>query len=159
MAGKEKPRMSTMTQPIREASEALGVLGSLMQDAMQHFGKPPAIRQYAADALLFEEGEKPAGIFLLRSGRVKLGVRSRHGGQFLLEVAGSGEMLGLSACISGRPYEISAKTITPCEAVFVPREAFLSFLRERPNACMEMVRLLSADLDSAYERIRHLRRR
>jgi len=153
--------MSTMTHPIREASvdQQVELAGSLTKDAMQHFGKPHAIRHYLPDVLLFEEGEKPAGVFLLRSGRVKLGVRSRHGGQFLLEVAGTGEMLGLSASVSGRPYEITARTITPVEAVFVPREDFLSFLRERPSACMEMVRVLSADLDTAYERIRHLRRR
>ncbi|MGH9601062.1 MAG: Crp/Fnr family transcriptional regulator [Terriglobales bacterium] len=151
-----------MTQHIREAGgtgQLEETLGPLAQDAIQCFGKPDSVRQYPPDTLLFEEGEKPGGVFLLRSGRVKLGVRSRHGSHYLLELVGVGEMLGLSACVSGKPYEITARTITPCEAVFVPREEFLRFLRDRPSACLEMVRILSADLDTAYERIRHLRRR
>lgn len=154
--------MSTMTQHIREVDAvgpSEGTLGSLAHDSLKYFGGPESVRHYEPDTLLFEEAEKPAGVFLLKAGRVKLGVRSRHSGQFLLEVVGAGEMLGLSACVSGKPYEITARTITPCEAIFVPREDFLRFLRERPSACLEMVRVLSADLDTAYERIRHLRRR
>jgi len=136
-----------------------GTAGSLADEAVEYFSARQSARQYALDALLFEEGESPAGLFLLRSGGVKLEVRSRRGSHLLLDLAGTGEMLGLSACISGRPYEVTARTVIPCEAIFVPREDFLDFLRDRPSACVEMLELLSADLDAAYERIRHLRRR
>lgn len=130
----------------------------LAAEALEYFALESA-RHYSEDVVLFEEGQIPAGLFLLRAGRVRLGVRSRRGSQVLFEVAGTGEMLGLSACVSGRPYELTARTLTPCEAIFVRREDFLSFLRERPQACVEMVKLLSTDLDTAYERIRNLRRR
>jgi CRP/FNR family transcriptional regulator len=128
-------------------------------EVLEHFAPLESVRQYPEGVVLFEEGQTPTGLFLLRAGRVKLGVRSRRGSQVLLEVAGAGEMLGLSACVSGRPYELTARTLTPCEAIFVRREVFLSFLRDRPQACVEMVKLLSTDLDTAYERIRHMRRR
>lgn len=128
-------------------------------EALEYFASLESVRQYPEDVVLFEEGQTPTGVFLLRSGRVRLGVRSRRGSQVLFEVAGAGELLGLSACVSGRPYELTARTLTPCEAIFLRREDFLGFLRERPHACVEMVKLLSTDLDNAYERIRHLRRR
>jgi CRP/FNR family transcriptional regulator len=136
-----------------------GPLRPVAAQALEYFAPLESVRQYPEGVVLFEEGQTPAGLFLLRAGRVRLGVRSRRGSQVLFEVAGSGEMLGLSACVSGRPYELTARTLTPCEAIFVPREGFLGFLRERPQACVEMVKLLSTDLDTAYERIRHLRRR
>ncbi len=153
-----------MTSPIQSNQPGLAVaepgpLRPVAAEALEYFAPLESVRQYPEDVVLFEEGQTPTGLFLLRAGRVKLGVRSRRGSQVLFEVAGAGEMLGLSACVSGRPYELTARTLTPCEAIFVPRENFLHFLRERPQACMEMVRFLSADLDTAYERIRHLRRR
>jgi len=153
-----------MTSPMQSNQSSLAVaepgpLRPVAAQALEYFAPLESVRQYTEGVVLFEEGQIPAGLFLLRAGRVRLGVRSRRGSQVLLEVAGAGEMLGLSACVSGRPYELTARTLTPCEAIFVRREDFLSFLRERPQACVEMVKLLSTDLDTAYERIRHLRRR
>ena len=136
-----------------------GSLRPLAAQAVEFFSAVERIRPYPEETVLFEEGQPSAGLFLLLSGRVKLGVRSRRGSQFLFEVAGAGEMLGLSSCVSGKPFELTARTLTPCEAIFVPREAFFSFLRERPQSCVEMVKLLCNDLDAAYERLRHLRRR
>ena len=131
---------------------------TLGAEAAEYFRPIEKARPYPEGFYLLEEGHSSAGVFLLLSGRVKLGVRTRRGTELPLEVAGAGELLGLSACVSGRPYELTARTVTACEAIFIPRESFLQFLRERPHACMEMVRLLSNDLDAAYERIRHLRR-
>ncbi len=153
-----------MTSPMQSNQAGFAVEGPgpwrpVAAQALEYFAPLESVRQYPEDVVLFEEGQTPTGLFLLRAGRVRLGVRSRRGSQVLFEVAGAGEMLGLSACVSGRPYELTARTLTPCEAIFVPREDFLDFLRERPLACVEMVKLLSTDLDTAYERIRHLRRR
>ncbi len=152
-----------MTSPIQSRPggvvEEQGAWRPVADQALEYFAPLASARHYPEGAVLFEEGGTPAGLFLLRAGRVRLGIRSRRGSQVLLEVAGVGEMLGLSACVSGKPYELTARTLTPCEAIFVPREDFLCFLREHPLACVETVKLLSTDLDTAYERIRNLRRR
>ena len=113
---------------------------------------------YPQQTVLFAEGQAPEGVFLLRSGRVKLTVSSRHGRNLFLGVVGAGELLGLGASVSGKAHELTASTLSPCEALFIPREDFLRFLRERPQVCVEVVRLLSDDLDAAYERMRDLRR-
>jgi CRP/FNR family transcriptional regulator, cyclic AMP receptor protein len=68
---------------------------------------------YPADATLFVEGQHPRGVFLLCSGKVKLSTSSRDGKVLILKMAGPGEMLGLSAVISGTEYELTAETAMP----------------------------------------------
>ncbi|HXE91698.1 MAG TPA: Crp/Fnr family transcriptional regulator [Terriglobales bacterium] len=117
------------------------------------------VRRYPEGAVLFEEGRMAEGALLVRSGRVKLSVSSPRGKTLLLEVAGPGEMLGLSAVLSGRPHEVTACAISPVEAVFFPRQEFLHYLEDHPDACLRVVSLLTTDLDAAYDRVRNLHRR
>src|SRR5262245_16860334 len=63
-------------------------------------------------ALLFVEGQTPTGVFMLCSGRVKLMTCSSDGKGLITRIAEGGEMLGLSAVISGREYMATAETLT-----------------------------------------------
>lgn len=55
-------------------------------------------------ALLFVEGQSPRGIFMLCAGRVKLAASSSDGKSLITRIAAPGEVLGLSATISGKPH-------------------------------------------------------
>ncbi len=68
---------------------------------------------FPPEATLFVEGQTPRGVFLLCSGKVKLSTSSRDGKVLILKMAGPGEMLGLSAVISGGEYELRRR---PCLA-------------------------------------------
>ncbi len=65
--------------------------------------------------MLFVEGQVPRGAFVLCSGRVKLSTTSREGKVLILKMAEPGDALGLSAVISGTPYELRAETAGPCQ--------------------------------------------
>ena len=53
--------------------------------------------------MLFVEGQAPRGIFVLCKGRVKLSICSTDGKTLILKIAEAGEVLGLSASVSGNP--------------------------------------------------------
>ena len=55
---------------------------------------------------------------------------STDGKTLILKIAEPGEVLGLSATVSGKPYELTAETMDPCQVNFVGREDFLRFLKE-----------------------------
>ena len=52
----------------------------------------------------------------------------------ILQIAELGEVLGLGGTISGKPYELTAETIDPCQVNFVKREAFLHFLKNQNHS-------------------------
>src|ERR1035441_4983084 len=74
-----------------------------------------------------------------------------------LRVAGPGEILGLGAALSNTPYEITAELLDTSQIVFIRRKELMKFLREHPDVCMQVVRMLSQDLHGAYERVRTIR--
>jgi CRP/FNR family cyclic AMP-dependent transcriptional regulator len=65
-------------------------------------------------------------------------------------------VLGLSATLSGKPYELTAETIDPCQINFVKREDFLRFLKEHSEACLRVAEQLSDKYNAACREIRSL---
>ena len=111
---------------------------------------------YPKGAVLFVEGQSPRGIFILCKGRVKLSICSSEGKTLILKIADPGEVLGLSATVSGKPYELTAETLDPCQVNFVKREDFLRFLREHNEVCLRVAEQLSDKYNTACHEIRSL---
>jgi CRP/FNR family transcriptional regulator len=74
----------------------------------------------------------------------------------ILKIAEPGEVLGLSATVGGKPYELTAETVDPCQVNFVKREDFLRFLKEHSEACLRVAEQLSDKYNSACREIRAL---
>src|SRR5205823_1458616 len=63
-------------------------------------------------ALLFVEGEDARGVYILCSGRVKQTMLSAAGRTLIVNVVEPGQVLGVSAAMLGKPYEVTAVTRT-----------------------------------------------
>jgi CRP/FNR family transcriptional regulator, cyclic AMP receptor protein len=111
---------------------------------------------YPKGSLLFVEGEQPRGIFIVCSGRAKLTTSSTEGRVLIVKIAEPGEVLGASATILGKPYEVSAETIEPSQLNFIKREDFLRFLNSDAEVCMHAAQQLSEKYHSAQREIRSL---
>ena len=80
----------------------------LSAEVLKSFSSASHLSTYPGGAILFVEGQTPRGIVVLCSGRVKLSTTSRDGKVLILKMAEPGEAMGLSAVISGTPYELTA---------------------------------------------------
>jgi CRP/FNR family transcriptional regulator, cyclic AMP receptor protein len=109
-----------------------------------------------AGALLFVEGQTPRGIFILCSGKVKLSTTSKEGKVLILKQAEAGEVLGLSATISGMNYEMTAETATPCQLNFINRTSLMNLLQCESEVGVHAAQWLSRDFQAAYQDIRNL---
>ena len=129
---------------------------NLSVPALQAFEAIRFTNNYPRGSLLFLEGQPPRGVFVLCRGRVKLFTSSRDGKTVILRIAEPGEVLGLSASMSGRPYSVTAESIEPCQVNFVKREDFQRFLREHNEVCLRAAQELSEKYNSACREIRSL---
>jgi CRP/FNR family cyclic AMP-dependent transcriptional regulator len=86
---------------------------------------------------LFVEGETPRCVFVICSGRVKLSVTSREGRTAILRIAGPGEVLGISAAMSGTSHETTAEAVELCRVKAIRVSDFLRFLQNYPEASAE----------------------
>jgi CRP/FNR family transcriptional regulator, cyclic AMP receptor protein len=128
----------------------------LPADALEAFDAIKTVAIYPRGTTLFQEGQTARGIFVLCEGRAKLSICSENGKRLTLRVATPGEVLGLSSSLSGGAYEVSAEMIDNGRVVQVQRKELLKFLRTYREACLQVVYLLSADLHTAYERVRSI---
>jgi CRP/FNR family transcriptional regulator, cyclic AMP receptor protein len=127
--------------------------------------KPPAVKSldqtkfttgYPQGALLFVEGDSPGGVFIICRGRVKLSVTSSQGKTLILRIVLPGEVLGLNAAVSGKPYQATAETLENCQISFIRREDFLRLLQEHKEASIRAAQQLSNSYQTALGQLRSL---
>lgn len=111
---------------------------------------------YPRDAILFVEGQDPRGAFVICNGRVKLSTGSADGKSIIVRVAEAGEIVGLPGTISGKPYELTAEALEPVQANFIPRDAFLQFLRQHGEAAVRVSEMLSQIYHATLAEVRYL---
>ena len=109
-----------------------------------------------AGALLFVEGQTPRGVFVLCSGKVKLYTTSKEGKVLILKQAEAGEVLGLSAAISGTNYEMTAETAVPSQLDFIGRQDFMTLLQNQSEVGVHAALSLSREFQGAYRDIHDL---
>ncbi len=108
------------------------------------------------EAVLFVEGQTARGIFVICSGTVKLSTTSKEGKMLILKQAVAGEVLGLSAAISGTNYEMTAETNCPCQLNFISRQDLMTLLQNQSEVGVHTALLLSRDFQGAYRDIHDL---
>lgn len=131
-----------------------GFLCHLTPEAAKEFEAIRFSSFYPAGSVLFFENEASRGIFLVCSGKVKLSVGSKGGKSLILQLARPGEILGLSASMSGVPYEVTAETLHPSQVAFIRREDFLRFVNRFPEAYQAVIRQLNFQYTESCEQLR-----
>ena len=129
---------------------------NLTVQAGQRLNEIKSTAVYPKGAMLFIEGQQPRGVFVLCTGKVKLSTTSRDGKTIITKISEPGDILGLNAVVSNRPYEVTAEMMEPGQANFIPRDSLTHMLKEFPEVSMKVAQQLSRNYYSAYEEIRTL---
>jgi len=129
---------------------------NLSRESTEAFNRIRHAAAFPEHAVLLVEGQDPGGIFVLCQGRAKLSTTSREGRTLILRIAEAGEVLGLHAVVTGRPYELTVETMQPCELNFVGRVDMMRFLREHTDASDRATEHLARDCSNAYGVVRSI---
>jgi CRP/FNR family transcriptional regulator len=111
---------------------------------------------YPKAAMLFIEGQQPRGVFVLCTGKAKLSTSSSEGKTIITKISQAGDVLGLNATISNRPYEVTAEMVEAGQANFIARDNLLGFLKEYGEVAVRVAEQLSQNYYTAYEEVRTL---
>ena len=105
-------------------------------------------------AALFSEGEAPLGAYIIHRGRVAVSMTSQSGIRLELDVAGAGDIVGLSSAIHGQAFVERAEALSPCIVGFVRREDILRVLRGDTDAGFAFLEALSGEVLDSYDVLR-----
>jgi CRP-like cAMP-binding protein len=90
-------------------------------------------RSYDRGDVVFSEGDTPAYLHTIASGRVKMVKRMPSGREVILEIMGPGDPLGAVVAYEGRPYPATAVALEPVQALLLPRSELFAMLEQHPS--------------------------
>lgn len=103
-------------------------------------------RRLAAREELFHKGDAAAQVYVVASGRLKVVSTSAEGDEVLLAILDEGEVVGELPMLTGGRRTASVAALEPCELLALARRDFLRFLREQPEAAIELMVVLAERL-------------
>lgn len=124
--------------------------------AVQRLAAITSAASYPKGATLFVEGQAPRGVFILCSGRVKLSTTSIDGKTLIVRISDPGEVLGLPATVTGKPYELTADVIEPAQANYISRADFLTFLHDHGEVSLRVAQQLGETYHAAIAEMRSI---
>jgi len=111
------------------------------------------LRRFAAGALIYGQGDRADTVMVVRSGCVKEAAHSDDGYQAVLALYDPGDLVGGESVRDGNERAATTYALTDVYALVVPSARFMIFVRTRPRAGEELLRLLSTRLHES-ERFR-----
>jgi len=130
------------------------LFGNLTPEKLEAFQKNQVTEFYPAGVIVLSASSTPKGIYLIRSGKIKLSTAGRGKSGPTSRVAGRGEILGLSAMVSGKPCEMTSETLSPTQLSFIPRSAIIRLMDEDSEFAFRVLQYLCNDLGDAFESVR-----
>ena len=95
---------------------------------------------------MFAEGEPGDRLYIIITGKVKIGRRSPDGRENLLTIMGPSDMFGELSIFDPGPRTSSATTITEVRAVSMDRDALRAWIADRPEIAEQLLRVLARRL-------------
>jgi CRP-like cAMP-binding protein len=89
------------------------------------------------------------GLYIIRSGKVSLLMKTEDGGEVAHVTVGSGSILGLPALVSKERYSLSAMACVHSEVSFVEASAFDELIQDEPSLFPKVLEVLAAEVRSA----------
>jgi len=102
--------------------------------------------------ILFQQGQPPSGVFVVRKGKVRLS-RICADGQRMSRTVGAGHILGLLATVSDQPYLKTAEAVADCEFSSVDRIRVMSLLDRRADFWLQAVAVINDEMKLIRKRV------
>lgn len=118
------------------------VLANLPEEDLALLTAHQSEQVYRKGEVIFREGAYPAGIFYIKKGKVKK-YKAKEGGEQIIYVANTGELLGYHAVLEGDRYPDSAASLEDSSIIFIPKEDFLEVLQQSAVLNRRLLKTLS----------------
>ncbi|HEY6490746.1 MAG: cyclic nucleotide-binding domain-containing protein [Terracidiphilus sp.] len=103
----------------------------------------------AENRVLFQQGDEPTGLYVLRSGSATLTMTAHDGETILQTTVLPGALLGLPGFIGNQPYSLTAEAHKRSEVGFVNREDFSQMMLTHPSLSLKILAILAAEVRAA----------
>ena len=142
------------TQMTLEALRSVPLFASLDDDAARDLRDLLSEKTVPQNTRLFRKGDNGDAMYLIESGRVRISIRADDKQEVILAELAQGDFFGEMSIIDGRQRSADAQVIEDSRLAVLSREAFLAFVRKKPDVALEMLSALTDRLRRTDELLR-----
>ncbi|MCC6252713.1 MAG: Crp/Fnr family transcriptional regulator [Bacteroidia bacterium] len=104
------------------------------------------ILKYEANETIFKIGDKTHGIYIIKSGKVKVSTYAGNNAERIIRLATNNEMIGHRGFGGSWKYTVTAVTLENTELLFVPLKIFEMAFRANPDFAYHMMMFYAIEL-------------
>ena len=128
-------------------------LGEADLGALQAIAK---VRESQRGDLLFSDGERAEGFFVVLEGKIKVYKLSAEGKERILHIVHPGGTFAEAAIFGNGLYPACAEALVTCKLLFLPKDGFLGLLAGNSRIAINMIAGLSKFLRQFAQQIEEL---
>lgn len=146
--------MAEPTQMTLEALRSVPLFSSLDDDAARDLRNLLSEKVVPQNTRLFRQGDTGDAMYLIESGRVRISIHDADKQELTLAELAQGDFFGEMSIIDGRQRSADAQVIENARLAVLSRDAFLLFVRTKPDVALEMLSALTDRLRRTDELLR-----
>jgi len=137
-----------LAQKVAALSE-IALFAALSESELHALAQRAVEKRFAAEEMLFWEGEPCTGIFLITQGSVKIFRTSPSGREVMLSIETAPATVAELPLFDGGTYPASVRAVEPAVTLFIDKNDFQQFCRQNPDVALKVLAVVG-------RRLRHL---
>ncbi|MBC5797749.1 Crp/Fnr family transcriptional regulator [Sphaerospermopsis sp. LEGE 00249] len=132
----------SLTEKVLEVKNFLHqtpIFENIIDEQLQAVANIAILQTYKKNETLFWEGDAATGLFIVKSGKIKVFKVANHGKEQILHIFEISEYFAEVPAFDGGNFPASAAAIEISEVVFIPRTSFFMVLQQHPTLAIAML--------------------
>ncbi|MCS7150053.1 MAG: Crp/Fnr family transcriptional regulator [Caldimicrobium sp.] len=128
----------------------------LPNDLLHQIASIGVVKKYEKNELIFAEGDRAFGFFIVLEGLVKVYKISAKGKEHIIHIFGKGEVFAEIVLSSLSNYPANAQALTEVKLLFIERNRFLHLIQKNPTLALYMIGVFAHRLRELVKTIENL---
>jgi len=138
--------MKTNTSDRMAVLKTVALFHDLSEKELAFLVEHSSLRHFAANELIFTEGDPCSGLFIIQSGAVKIFKTAANGREQILSVERTGSTVAELPVFDGGAYPASTVAAEESDLVFVRREDFRALCLQHPEVALKVLKTVGRRL-------------
>ncbi|MDB5148057.1 MAG: response regulator [Mucilaginibacter sp.] len=151
---KQNARQSLYSQSLESLSSIVSKNNGLAE-LKRIIGERKA-RQFKKDQIIYYDGDKGNGLYLILKGRIKTVKLANDGRELMTAIHSAEEYLGVNAMLSNEAYTDTATAMEDSLLCLIPKDQLDNLLNLYPDVAREFIKLLSDHIRDREEQLLQL---
>jgi CRP-like cAMP-binding protein/CheY-like chemotaxis protein len=110
-------------------------------------------RSFKKNQVIYYEGDKGSGLYLLLSGKVKSIKLAEDGRELMTAIYTPDDYIGVNAMLLNEPHSDTATAIEDSTVCPIPKEMLEQLMNKHPDVAREFIKLLAKDIKEKEEQL------